>query len=238
MEYHFQHKKYKSIYDIVGVEKNDIISFVGGGGKTSSLLQFSKYLTSNKISHIIVTTTNMMAPVNEVYNDIDGIIKKLNKNEAIWVGEKFLKNSYTKIRQPKKEVFDFVLNSCNMPILIEADGAKCLPIKINRDFEPVIIKETTKVISVVGIDAMKYKIRDIAFKYEAVCEFVKKNPDDYLDEHDIVKIIESEKGLSKSVTPSMKHYILINKCDTKRDEELAIKIKNLLNKDVIYGTNL
>ena len=39
-------------------------------------------------------------------------------------------------------------------MLIEADGAKCLPLKVPAEHEPVILPETTHVLSLYGMDAV------------------------------------------------------------------------------------
>ncbi|MDO5138999.1 MAG: selenium cofactor biosynthesis protein YqeC [Oscillospiraceae bacterium] len=54
--------------------------------------------------------------------------------------------------------------------LIEADGARCLPFKVPRTWEPVIPEETTDIVLVMGMDAEGKRICDICYNPEGVAE--------------------------------------------------------------------
>lgn len=48
--------------------------------------------------------------------------------------------------------------------MLEADGAKCLPIKAPEAHEPVILPETTRVIQVYGMDGLDQSIGERCFR--------------------------------------------------------------------------
>ncbi len=54
--------------------------------------------------------------------------------------------------------------------LIEADGARCLPFKVPKPWEPVIPEETTDIILVMGMDAEGKRICDTCYNPEGVAD--------------------------------------------------------------------
>lgn len=52
--------------------------------------------------------------------------------------------------------------------LIEADGARCLPFKVPKPWEPVIPEETTDIVLVMGKDAEGKRICDVCYNPEGV----------------------------------------------------------------------
>lgn len=233
-----KNKCYKNIFEIIDIQKNDVISIVGGGGKTTTIESLSNELNSRNIGHIIMTTTNMLVPNDKVYNDIDDIRNSFS-NKGIWVGNIVEKADKKKLSIPSDEVLNFILNELKCPILIEADGTKHKPIKINREYEPVILKETTKVISVLGIDVFSDTIKNVAHRYDELALFLDKSEDEFLTEDDIINIIHNHNcGLSKGVLSYMKQFVLINKCDTKELQDKAAKLIDNIKVNTIYGTYL
>lgn len=231
-------KRYhKNIIEIFDIKNNDVISVIGGGGKTTTIKRLSAELNSRKIAHIVMTTTNMLVPQNKVYNDIDDIRNNIF-DKGIWVGNVIEKFDKKKLSIPSKEVLNFIFDELKCPVLIEADGTRHKSIKINREYEPVILPETTKVISVVGIDVFSDIIAKVAHRPDELASFLNKNIDDLLTIEDVISVIHSDKGLSKGVLPYMKRFVLINKCDTKILQEKAIKLVNKIKYDTVYGTYL
>ena len=145
------------------IEKGDIITITGAGGKTSLMFSLAKKL-SNLGKVLVTTTTKIFVPKLEDFEEMkisDKKFKGLGKNIFIY-GEKIENNkvhslSYEEIFQ-LKEKFDF--------ILIEGDGAKEKKIKAWNDTEPCIPNFSTKVIGVVNLD-----IKDLELKEENIHRF-------------------------------------------------------------------
>lgn len=158
--------------------KNDsrkIIAFCGAGGKTSSIHAIRDYyLKRNK--KVLVTTTTHMFLEEGCVSDIEEIIKKLDRENYAFAGIPM--NSENKIESKNGSSKISSLPDADRELaqahadvtLIEADGARCLPFKVPKPWEPVIPKETTDVVLVMGMDAEGKRICDTCFNPEGVAE--------------------------------------------------------------------
>ena len=139
-----------------------VISVCGAGGKTTYIYEEAhKLLKLNKKVAVITTTrmrndkeiTDLLLLDNKDKIDFSkvntfGIIKD---NHLTYVGD----DIYKKIC----DVFDVVF--------IEADGSRCMPIKIpNLDFEPIIKDNTNEIVITYSPFAYNRNIKDVCFRYE------------------------------------------------------------------------
>lgn len=158
--------------------KNDsrkIIAFCGAGGKTSSIHAIRDYyLEKNK--KVLVTTTTHMFLEEGCVSDIEEIIKKLDRENYAFAGIPMNSENKTEGKSGSSKISslpdaDRELAQSHADVtLIEADGARCLPFKVPKPWEPVIPKETTDVVLVMGMDAEGKRICDTCFNPEGVAE--------------------------------------------------------------------
>ena len=158
--------------------KNDsrkIIAFCGAGGKTSSIHAIRDYyLEKNK--KVLVTTTTHMFLEEGCVSDIEEIIKKLDRENYAFAGIPMNSENKTEGKSGSSKISslpdaDRELAQSHADVtLIEADGARCLPFKVPKPWEPVIPKETTDVVLVMGMDAEGKRICDTCFNSEGVAE--------------------------------------------------------------------
>ena len=52
----------------------------------------------------------------------------------------------------------------SLPVLIEADGARRMPLKVPAGHEPVIDPRTTHVVSLYGLDSLGQRFEDVCFR--------------------------------------------------------------------------
>jgi probable selenium-dependent hydroxylase accessory protein YqeC len=119
------------------------------------------------------------------------------------------------------------------PILIEADGARRLPMKAPAEHEPVIWAETTHVLNVYGLDTLGKKLEDVCFRAELAATLLNKEVTDVVECFDIAKLAQLSAVESKGVLPKMRYHIVLNKADTDALFEQAKQIANLLEENAI-----
>ncbi|HSH36328.1 selenium cofactor biosynthesis protein YqeC [Schnuerera sp.] len=206
-----------SIYESLELDmgKGEVLSLVGGGGKTTTIFELGKELKALKKKVLITTTTAIYEPGEEDYDYYFlGDIKYFSPKEgSITIfGDKVEKGKLLGITPEKvekiieMELFNF--------LLIEADGAKKKPIKAHASYEPVIPKNTTKTIGIIGLDSLDKKIEDIVHRPEIFMKITDTKYSDIIDEEIIVKYILNSEGIFKDSQGSK--ILLLNKaCDEK-----------------------
>lgn len=220
------------IYRELELKDFEVISFVGGGGKTTTIFQLAEELKSLNKKVMITTTTAMFNPEEDTYDyyfrkEIDSSFQP--KDSSITVFGHKIENGKL-LGGPMENLEDIINRQLFNYILIESDGSKGKPIKALAGHEPVIAKLTTKTIGIIGLDSLHEKIIDIAHRPEIFIKLVDKDIEDLVEEESIVKLVLHEEGLfKKSIGDKL---LLLNKADNKKLISNGQGIKSsLLGKD-------
>lgn len=141
-----------------------------------------------------------------------------------WIGARAKKGKMSCV----PELILAEIESWNVPLLVEADGARMLPLKVPGEQEPVILPQTTHVFSVYGMDALDQKLEEICFRSEKAAELLGKQPEDQVTEEDIIKLACHEQGGRKGCPKQAEYIVVLNKADTKERRDRACKIAKCL----------
>ena len=226
----------ESLFTALGLteQKQEVISVVGAGGKTTILRRLQKECMQKKVPHIVSTTTHMQYENDQTFlghPSLRMLQEIFMRSHTVWMGEavsewKMKGFSHAFLRKVK---------DLGYWLLLEADGSKHLPIKAPRCHEPVILEGTTTVVNVYGMDSIGKKIQDTCFGVEEVCNILGKDADALLTEEDIVVLASNSKAGKKQVTNWMKYHVILNKADTKEEQKVALRIaQNLQKQGVIF----
>ena len=142
-----------------------------------------------------------------------------------------------KLQALPEEQLQELKKECDV-ILIEADGARRLPLKVPAAWEPVIPEMTDLVIGVIGLDCLGKAIKDTVHRPESAAEFLGKSSKEKITEEDIIRIAKSDQGLRKSVG-HRGFRVFLNKEDVLSDRNLPDKIVQRLKQRGIraaYGS--
>lgn len=204
------------IYKRLGLDldRTEVISLVGAGGKTSLINGLSEELKSLNKRVLSTTTTQVFKPSDGDYfflEEIDGGFIP-SKGSITSYGE-YIRDD--KLIGPTKEKIDKIINRDIFDyILIEADGSKRMPLKAPGDHEPVISSLSTITIGLIGLDSIGLKLDDSKIhRANLLAEIIGKEIGSIIDEEDIIKIILHERGLFKDSVG--KKIFLLNKANSK-----------------------
>ncbi len=217
-------KKY--LYESLGINinKKNIVSFVVGGGKTTSMYTLANELSNLGKKVLVTTTTHMHMPKDYINfkGDLNEIKERFKDSNLITVG---IKDKNEKISSVGNEIAEILIELCDF-LLIEADGSKMLPLKAPASHEPVILKNTTMIVGVAGIDSIGRTIKEICHRPEEVCNVLSKKADDIIKEKDIATLLSSKEGQKKYLDKcdNAQYRALINKVD---DDELLLYAENI-----------
>ena len=245
-KYFFNH----DLSPLLGLADSQIITFIGGGGKTSLMNTLGKEFASHGYPTLLTTTTHIMKPdflsdesyiENEDLGQLANIFTNLKKNTlplaALGIPEKVV-NSNIKWRSPSSDFCEKIAEFSKkfstknpykfLKILCEGDGSKRLPIKLPKDGEPVFFPKTDTVIGVIGLSCLGKPIKETLFRYELLPNltslynyFIKSlQSADIVTTDFLYRLCLSEKGLRKNIT-SQKFCIIFNQADILDEKALA-----------------
>jgi len=229
-----------SIKEALGLESREHIALVGGGGKTSLMFALAEELRHENKRIITTTTTKvwhrqaLKAPCFLLLDSSDYsenvLNERLGKHGHVFLGERLLDNG--KIEGVSTTLGDLLFNEQRVDYLIvEADGAAGRPAKAPAEHEPVIPSSVTKVIAVLGLDALgKVMGPDVVFREKPFVEITGIQPGEILETKALSKLFSDPKGLYKGTPPGALRMAFLNKLDTltneKEAEDLAASILN------------
>jgi probable selenium-dependent hydroxylase accessory protein YqeC len=223
-----------SLKEALSLKDHEIISLVGGGGKTTLLFALAEELNKTGLKVITTTTTKIFEPsrlqapclVIEGNNTraMELIKEKLSTHAHVtFATNKFLDG---KIGGVHPDVI--VQLSQHLPVdhlVIEADGAKKLPIKAPADHEPVVPSSTTLLVPMVGIDAVgKPLVEEEAFRPGRIAELTGAKIGETINPSLIAILMTHPQGLIKGAPPGARIIPFINKVETMEDLNEARKV--------------
>lgn len=202
-----------------------VAAFVGGGGKTTTITALTNELVARGRSVVSTTTTKMYPPENLelLSSTTEEAARILQKSPMCYAG--IVVQEKHKMRGlPDAE--RLALSSVADIVLIEADGSRGRPLKMTRDYEPVIPPEAELVVLVVGLDCIGAKIGECCHCPELACELLGVAPEHIVTASDAVKILRASYFQKISAqTPNARTLLLLNKHDgggrEKQARELA-----------------
>ena len=204
-----------------------VVSAAGAGGKTSSIRRLAQeYIESGQ--RVIVTTTTHMMVEDRPWFLLEPSAEKMGELLAAygqaWVGTPAPGG---KIQGVPCEFLDKIWKM-GLPVLIEADGARKLPLKVPGEQEPVIRPETTHVLSVYGLDAVGQRIEDVCFRPDRAAELLDKKITERVTAEDIAFLAASDRAGRKGCPPEAVYTVVLNKADDRKRRECALEICGLL----------
>ena len=109
-------------------------------------------------------------------------------------------------------------------LLLEADGAKRLPVKTPAEHEPEICEQTDIVLNVYGMSAVGKKLKEGCFRVKETGKILGKTEEDILCPEDIVTLAVSQSAGRKYVTDDMEYQVILNQADTKQQKKIAVEL--------------
>ncbi len=152
-----------------------VMAFVGGGGKTSSVYRLAAEAAKQNKKVIVMTTTHMLLPKKDYVFlengkiDFREIERKLEQENVIIVGKN---ENGRKLSFVGEDVYEKLLKMADL-ILVEADGSRHYPMKVPASHEPVIPKNTAKIVCICGLSCYGREASDVCFRLEEAKKLMK-----------------------------------------------------------------
>lgn len=112
-------------------------------------------------------------------------------------------------------------------LLVEADGAKMLPLKAHAEHEPMIPECAKRAVCVVGIDGVGSPISQVCHRAERFAQLADASTTDAVTPEMVAHVLEAE---------GLHDMVLINKVESDNDRRVAERIAALCTTPVVAGS--
>ena len=227
-----------SLTTALALEPREHLAFVGGGGKTSLMFALAEELCKKDRRVITSTTTKIWQHEARRSSHIaftqagsswrDKLKEGLNIREHVFLAHSLLDTG--KLKGISTSLADELFLEEKIDyLLLEADGSAGLPVKVPAAHEPVIPPTATKVVALLGLEAMgKRSGPEIVFRLNLFRKLTGINPEQRLTPPILTKIFLSPEGLFKGTPVSAKKIVFLNKLDMLSEKKEAIKLANMI----------
>ena len=210
------------------------MAVIGAGGKTTLVRALAEELAGVMVAArlaqparvVVATSTKMFVPDwCPVLLDasLDEGRAALAANSVVCVGA--VHEPTGKLAAPALAFSD--LAALADYVLVEADGAKMLPLKAHAGHEPVIPSCARRVVCVVGIDGVGKPVSQVCHRAETFARLAGVSPDALVTPEAVAAVLNAE---------ALHDAVLINKVHAAADWQAAERIAALLRTPVFAGS--
>jgi probable selenium-dependent hydroxylase accessory protein YqeC len=226
-----------TIEEAFSLKEREVISLVGGGGKTTLMFALGKELSSERKGILLTTTTKIWEPapspsfalfLSEKFSEMKKwVVDNLQKYSYLVIGQKKLTDGKLQGIVPQ-----WVEELDSLPgvafVVVEADGAAGRSLKAPREGEPVVPLNTSLLIPVVGIDALGCPLEEKhVFRSEIAARILNMALGSTVTEAMVARLIEE---IIKARPPNARVIPFINKVDLPDGLEKARKLASHLQR--------
>ena len=217
------------------IHPGDVIAFVGAGGKTTAMFDCAK----SSIPCVVTTTTHLFETQAQNAtrhiialpgDDVSGHLEKLSPQEVLLITGP-LNPSNQRLTSPDDQQMMQLKSACrqkNIPLFIEADGARTRSIKAPAKHEPAIPSYTTKVVVVAGMSAIGQPLsEDTTHRPEIFAQLAGMRIGENVTPQYASAVLCHSLGGLKNIPISANKYLLLTQVDSIVAASYAAQIGNL-----------
>jgi molybdenum cofactor cytidylyltransferase len=214
------------------------VAFVGAGGKTTALFQLARQLHPP----VIVTTTTHLAETQASLADQHWVIQNAAEIERAMAelkgvvllsgGAGLEPERLVGLKPDLLERMKDLADARNIPLLIEADGARQKPLKAPGAHEPVIPPWIDTVIVVAGLSGLGRPLNASWVHRPALFqELTGLQPEDEITSAAVVSLLRHSEGGMKGIPPRAQRVALLNQADAAGTQAQANRMAEALSAD-------
>lgn len=218
------------LIDLLGVGNRELVSFTGGGGKTTLLLGLGRELAGHGDQVVITTTTKLgldqTSATAVCWSDEAGAVRSaLELATPVFV---LSERDDHKVRGFAPTAVDRLFEEIPPShVLVEADGSRGRPLKAPASHEPVVPAATSLAVIVMGIDAIGNPISEAAHRPDRAAALTGRNVDDLIDVEAAADVISHPDGGLKGLPATARVVVAVTKV-ARRSEASAGALVRLL----------
>lgn len=202
-------------------------AIIGAGGKSTLLRKLAEELSESGRGRVVVATSTKMYVPDWCPVVLDGGLGEVEAALAscplVCVGA--IHAPTGKLDAPRL-AFDELAQLADY-VIVEADGAKGLPLKAHAPHEPVIPSCASRTVCVAGVDGIGGRISQVCHRPERFAQLAGLTPDDAVTPEALAAVLGAE-GLHDT--------LLINKVTSPHDRRAAEALAALVGTPVMAGS--
>ncbi|MDJ0923651.1 MAG: selenium cofactor biosynthesis protein YqeC [Acidimicrobiia bacterium] len=217
---------------LLGLDERELISLVGGGGKSTVLFGLGSELAAAGRRVILTTTTKMGREQAMLARTICWSADTRSANEALdKPGPVMLLTAGDdhKVTGPAPEVVDRLFREAGADfVIVEADGSWQRPLKAPAAHEPVVPSTTTTVLILMGAGAVGRPLNEVTHRVEEAVRFTSLPPDHILTVEDCARILVHPDGALRVCPPQSRVLVAVSRIRTTEHVASAKRLSQLL----------
>jgi molybdenum cofactor cytidylyltransferase len=216
------------------VERGAVVSFVGGGGKTSSMFRLARELAEMGWRVVTTTTTHIsqeqvsLAPAALSVRDLSLLGAQLDQHRhCLVIGAPDGKG---RVYGASLELIALLSARPDVDaVLVEADGSRSRPFKAPGEHEPVVPPTTTILVPVVGLNSLGMPMdENHVHRAEIAATLAGVPVGSPVTVETIARVLAHREGGAKQLPERARLVPLLNKADTDSEVYKGRKIAELL----------
>ena len=234
-------KPVSNLTEALALEPREHLALVGGGGKTSLMFALAEELSRQKRKIVTSTTTKIWHQEAQSSSCIiftqsssawmDNLMEGLKIHGHVFLTQNLLDSG--KVKGISSSLADDLYQDQGIDyMLVEADGSAGHPVKAHAEHEPVIPTSVTKVVAMLGLEALgKQMGPETVFRVDSFRKLTGLKPGQKLTTPVLAKLFLDPGGLFKGTPPSAKRVVFLNKLDLLSEERGTMELVNLIIDD-------
>ena len=220
----------------LGAKSPAVISFYGAGGKTTLISRLAEEISSSGLKVLLTTTTKILIPQGiplffnvETDKSIRALKRHFNESNIAVLGRRMLRDN--KIEGISAQEVQQLRDLLQVTVLVEADGARGLPIKGYTSNEPVLPSCSDLIIAVIGADALGATLSSKnVHRLAKVTEETGAEEGSIINEQIVGDVFKYMLKLGRIQAPGAKAACILNKADLLKDPgSTALHLSRLLS---------
>lgn len=220
------------IFEAFALSEREVVSFVGGGGKTTLMFRLAGEIPLGR-NVIVTTTTKIYPPASACFPVVfwkEGLEKELAEHFKSGlkpvVASGLLKDN--KLKGINAGQVSVLQNHAEY-VLVEADGSRGFSLKGHMGYEPVIPGSTTILIVVIGADVLGKNLNgNNVHRPEIVSCLTGREIGSRIDAEMIAELITHPAGILRDCPSWARVVPFINKTDRLKDPGEGYRLGSLL----------
>jgi len=210
----------------LAVNRGDIISFVGAGGKTTAMYRLAHELASLGW-RVVTTTTTMIRPPTPQQSEetileanstllLQKVERALESHHHVTVATRQKRDEKGKLVGLQPELVGELATIPSIDaVIVEADGARGRSLKAPAAYEPPVPPATSILVPMMAVDALSQPLDErIAHRPQLIARLTGASRGDLIRPEVAAQVIAHPEGGLKNAPPAARVIPLINKVDS------------------------